>query len=97
METITKVTASPPKIKPKLTISGLERVFFNVRVGCAEHPFWSVCVLAVVGFFALSWFRGRLLRSRNRGGSFRLEDAVGIRELKEGLLGEKGGGNGKVD
>jgi protein disulfide-isomerase len=95
METITKVTASPPKIKSKLTISGLERVFFNIRVGFAEHPIWSLCILLAIGFFAVSWLRGRLRRTKS--GNFRLEDAMGIKELKDGLLGDRVNGNGKVD
>ena len=92
-ETINKVTASPPKIKAKLTISSLEKIFFDMRVTFSEHPFLTIgCILGlVVG--ATSWLRGRFRRSR--GGHFRLEDTMGMKELKAPLMGADA--NGKAD
>ncbi|KFY91720.1 hypothetical protein V500_04492 [Pseudogymnoascus sp. VKM F-4518 (FW-2643)] len=87
LETIPKVITSPPKIKPKFTISNLSKVFFDIRRGAGAHPVMTIglvvaIILAAVGF-------GRKKR-RSRGGFFRLDD-----EKNLGLLG--GGGNGKVD
>jgi len=95
METISKVTASPPKIKAKLTISSFEKVFFDFRMAFVEHPWLSLGCTFSIALAALSWFRGRLRRTRP---NFRLEDAMGIKELKEGLLGGgSSNSNGKVD
>ncbi|CAI4210753.1 unnamed protein product [Parascedosporium putredinis] len=94
METIGKVTASPPKIKPKLTISSIEKVFFDFRMAFVEHPWLSTACVFSIALAALSWFRGRLRRTRP---NFRLEDAMGIKELKEGLLGGPSSNNGKKD
>ncbi|OBT66300.1 hypothetical protein VE03_04327 [Pseudogymnoascus sp. 23342-1-I1] len=87
LETIPKVITSPPKIKPKYTISNFSKVFFDIRRGAGAHPILTIglvvaIILAAVGF-------GRNKR-RSRGGFFRLDD-----EKNLGLLG--GGGNGKVD
>ncbi|KFX87275.1 hypothetical protein V490_08395 [Pseudogymnoascus sp. VKM F-3557] len=87
LETIPKVITSPPKIKPKYTISSLSKVFFDIRRGAGAHPLLTIglvvaIIVAAVGF-------GRKSR-RSRGGFFRLDD-----EKNLGLLG--GGGNGKVD
>ncbi|KAH9891451.1 thioredoxin-like protein [Xylariomycetidae sp. FL2044] len=92
LETISKVTASPPLIKPKLTISSFEKIFFDIRVTFTEHPYLSGGCVAGVAFFCFTWFRGRSRRSR---GSFRLEDNLPIKEIKDGLLGNTA--NGKND
>ena len=94
LETINKVTANPPKIKPKLTISSIEKIFFDIRVAFLEHPFLTIgCILGLT-LGAASWFRGRLRRTR---GYFRLEDNLGMKEFKlPGLLGGANT-NGKVD
>ncbi|KAI1399517.1 thioredoxin-like protein [Hypoxylon fuscum] len=92
LETISKVTASPPLIKPKLTISSFEKIFFDIRVTFSEHPYLSFGCIAGIALGCASWFRGRLRRNR---GAFRLEDNLPIKELKEGLLGTTA--NGKKD
>ncbi|KAK0645669.1 thioredoxin-like protein [Cercophora newfieldiana] len=71
LETINKVTASPPKIKPKLTISSIEKVFFDIRVTFTEHPYLSMGCILGIAFGCASWFRGRLRKGR---GHFRLDD-----------------------
>lgn len=83
----------PPKIKPKLTISSFEKVFFDMRMTFYEHPYLTIGCFVGLAFGCVSWFRGRLLR-RNRG-AFRLDDNFSTKELKEGLLGNTA--NGKVD
>ncbi|KAI1850166.1 hypothetical protein JX266_004545 [Neoarthrinium moseri] len=93
LETIGKVTASPPKIKPKLTISSFEKIFFDIRMTFSEHPYLSFGCLAGFAVAAASWFRGRLRRTR--GSSFRVEENLPIKELKDGLLGNTA--NGKTD
>ncbi|KAI1450549.1 thioredoxin-like protein [Annulohypoxylon stygium] len=92
LETISKVTSSPPLIKPKLTISSFEKIFFDIRVTLSEHPYLSFGCIAGIGLGCASWFRGRLRRNR---GHFRLEDNLPIKEIKEGLLGNTA--NGKKD
>ncbi|KAH8203193.1 hypothetical protein TruAng_002598 [Truncatella angustata] len=92
LETIGKVTASPPKIKPKLTISSLEKIFFDIRMTFSEHPYLSFGCVGGLALGIASWFRGRL---RRRGGHFRLDDTLPIKELKEGFLGTTA--NGKKD
>ncbi|KAI0160995.1 thioredoxin-like protein [Hypoxylon sp. FL1284] len=91
LETISKVTASPPLIKPKLTISSFEKIFFDIRVTFSEHPYLSFGCIAGLALGGASWFRGRLRKTR---GSF-MEDNLPIKELKEGLLGNTA--NGKKD
>ncbi|KAK2059221.1 thioredoxin [Colletotrichum caudatum] len=94
LETINKVVTSPPKIKPKLTISSFEKIFFDMRVTFVEHPYLTMGCILGLAFGAFSWFRSR--SRRGRGGHFRLEESWGNKELmKEGLLGPSG--NGKVD
>ncbi|TDZ22743.1 Uncharacterized protein C8034_v005147 [Colletotrichum sidae] len=94
LETIGKVVTSPPKIKPKLTISSFEKIFFDMRVTFVEHPYLSMGCILGLAVGAFSWLRGRV--RRGRGGHFRLEESWGNKELmKEGLLGPNG--NGKVD
>jgi protein disulfide-isomerase len=94
LETLNKVTASPPKIKPKLTISSFEKIFFDMRVNFSEHPFLTLGCVAGLALGAASWFRGRLRRTR--GGHFRLDDHnVSMKDLKLPMLG--GNTNGKTD
>ncbi|KAK1674779.1 thioredoxin [Colletotrichum godetiae] len=94
LETINKVVSSPPKIKPKLTISSFEKIFFDIRVTFVEHPYLTMGCILGLAFGAFSWFRSR--SRKGRGGHFRLEESWGNKELmKEGLLGPNG--NGKVD
>jgi protein disulfide-isomerase len=91
LETLNKVTAQPPKIKPKLTISSFEKIFFDMRVTFSEHPYLTTGCILGLALGCASWFRGRLLR-RGRG-HFRLDDSLS--QLKGPLLG--GNSNGKVD
>ncbi|KAI0022331.1 thioredoxin-like protein [Xylariomycetidae sp. FL0641] len=92
LETISSITTSPTSIKPKLTISNIEKVFFDIRVTFTEHPYLSFGCVAGIAFGIISWYRGRV---RRNGGHFRLEDNLPIRELKDGILGNSA--NGKKD
>ncbi|KAI9054909.1 hypothetical protein LZ554_002053 [Drepanopeziza brunnea f. sp. 'monogermtubi'] len=86
LETIPKVVSSPPKIKPKSTISKFEKFFFDIRGAISGHPILSVCLF--VGILGGAWWmKGRTRRSR--GGFLRLDE-------KEGLLGGPAA-VGKVD
>ncbi|KAK3687308.1 thioredoxin-like protein [Podospora appendiculata] len=89
LETINKVTASPPKIKPKLTISSFEKIFFDIRVTFTEHPYLTMGCILGLGLGLASWFRGRLRRTR---GHFRLDDSSNKAPLLGGI-----NSNGKVD
>ena len=93
LETLNKVTASPPKIKPKLTISSIEKVFFDIRMTFVEHPYLSGASVAGFCLAALIWYRGR---AKRKGGYFRVEDTYGIKDLKGGFLGDASA-NGKSD
>jgi protein disulfide-isomerase len=86
LETIPKVVASPPKIKPKSTISSFEKFFFDIRGAISGHPFLSIGMIAGIALVVAWYGRGRMRRSR--GGFFRLDE-------KDGLLGATN--NGKVD
>ncbi|KAI1335878.1 thioredoxin-like protein [Xylariaceae sp. FL0016] len=92
LETISKVTSSPPIIKPKLTISSFEKIFFDIKVTFSEHPYLTFGCIAGVSFGVFSWYRGRTRRNR---GHFRLDENLPIKEIKEGLLGTTV--NGKKD
>ncbi|KAL1841983.1 hypothetical protein VTJ49DRAFT_6226 [Mycothermus thermophilus] len=85
LETLTKVTANPPKLKPKLTIGFFSKIIFDIRTTFRDHPYLSSgCVLGVA-FGCLSLLRGRLRRPR---GVFRLgEAAAAMREAKAPILG----------
>ncbi|TVY36015.1 Uncharacterized protein LOCC1_G007285 [Lachnellula occidentalis] len=87
LETIGKVSKSPPQIKPKSTISSFEKFFFDVRGAISGHPFLSIGVIAGILLGVFMYGKGRA--RRNKGGFFRLDE-------KDGLLG--GNANGaKVD
>ncbi|KAJ1299292.1 hypothetical protein OPQ81_003782 [Rhizoctonia solani] len=88
LETINKVTAQPPKIKPKLTISSFEKIFFDMRVTFSEHPYLTIGCVAGLLLGSASWFRGRF--GRRRGNRLFLND-----EFKAPLLGSNA--NGKTD
>lgn len=93
METLDKIVYGPHVIKHKLTVSTIEKIFFDIKVAFVEHPYLSMgCVLGIT-FGTMSWLRGRARRAR--GGHFRLDD--GINQFKEGLLGMNGNGNQKAD
>jgi protein disulfide-isomerase len=83
LETLNKVTSSPPKIKPKLTVSSLEKIFFDIRATFYEHPFLSFGCILGVAIGGYSWFKGRL---RRRGGHFRLDESL-TKDFKGPILG----------
>ena len=93
METLDKIVYGPQVITPKLSVSFIEKIFFDISVAFNEHPYISMLVVAAVGFVAMHLVRGR---NRRRGGHFRLDDSMGIRELKDGLLGGNHGANGNT-
>ena len=86
LETLPKVVISPPKIKPKSTISSFEKFFFDIRGAISGHPILSIGFIAGMVVSGFMWGRKRLRKSK--GGYFRLDE-------KDGLLG--GSTNGKVD
>merc|ERR1711964_506477 len=55
-----KVVASPPKIKPKSTISNFEKFFFDIRGAISGHPYLSVGFLAGILIGVAMWSKGRL-------------------------------------
>ncbi|KAJ3553349.1 hypothetical protein NPX13_g10905 [Xylaria arbuscula] len=92
LETLSKVTSNPPLIKPKLTISAFEKVFFDIKMNFIEHPYLSIGCIAGIAFGIFSWYRGNQRRNRL---PFKLDETLPIRELKDGLLGNTA--NGKKD
>ena len=93
LETLDKVLYTPQALKPKLTISSFEKLFFDIRQSFTEHPYLSFGCIASVAFGIFSWLRSRSRRGR---GHFRLEDSISIRDFKEGFLGGSNG-NTKAD
>ncbi|RWA09543.1 hypothetical protein EKO27_g5557 [Xylaria grammica] len=92
LETLSKVTSNPPMLKPKLTISAIEKIFFDIKMNFIEHPYLTLGCIAGIGFGVISWYRGRQRRNRL---PFGLEETLPIKELKDGLLGNTA--NGKND
>lgn len=93
LETLDKVVYTPQALKPKLTISSFEKIFFDIRLSFTEHPYLSFGCIVSIAFGVYSWLRGRSRRGR---GHFRLEDSISIRDFKDGFLGGSNG-NTKAD
>ncbi|KAH8173086.1 thioredoxin domain-containing protein [Sarocladium implicatum] len=89
LETLTQIaTHGPSSIRAKYTISAFEKIFWDIRFSFVDRPFFTMlCVIGIVGGFVY-WLRNRRRGSR-RGGHFRLDDGLGI---KEGLMGNASGG-----
>ncbi|KAJ3492299.1 hypothetical protein NLG97_g5431 [Lecanicillium saksenae] len=95
METLDKIVYGPNVIKPKLTVSFIEKIFLDIRNTFRDHPLLSFLSVCGIAYGALAWFRGR--RGR-RAGHFRLDDSMGgMRDFKDGLLGGGINGNTKAD
>ncbi|ATY65303.1 disulfide isomerase [Cordyceps militaris] len=102
METLDKIVYGPQVIKPKLTVSFIEKIFFDIRVTFRDHPILSLLSVCGIAYGAFSWFRARKgRRAGGSGGHFRLDDSMsgsgGMREFKDGLLGGGVGANAKAD
>lgn len=89
LDTLTQIaTHGPSSIRAKYTISAFEKIFWDIRFSFVDRPLFTMfCIVAIVGGFAY-WLRIRRRGSR-RGGHFRLDDGLGI---KEGLMGSSSGG-----
>ncbi|EAA33142.2 hypothetical protein GE21DRAFT_5908 [Neurospora crassa] len=76
LETITKISQNPLNIKPKLTISAFEKLFFDIRMTFSEHPYLSMGCILGIAFGCLSWFRNsaRAQRRAGHGTHFKLEE-----------------------
>ncbi|KAJ4416938.1 hypothetical protein N0V85_002054 [Neurospora sp. IMI 360204] len=76
LETITKISQNPLNIKPKLTISAFEKMFFDIRMTFSEHPYLSMGCILGIAFGCLSWFRNsaRAQRRAGHGTHFKLEE-----------------------
>lgn len=90
IETLDKIAISgPSSIRAKYTISAFEKVFWDIRFSFVDRPlFTPLCIVGIVAGFVY-WLRNR---RRRRGGQFRLDDGLGI---KEGFMGQNG--NQKAD
>ncbi|KAK3948686.1 hypothetical protein QBC32DRAFT_350946 [Pseudoneurospora amorphoporcata] len=73
LETITKISQNPLNIKPKLTISAFEKMFFDMRMTFSEHPYLTMGCILGIAFGCLSWFRNSA-RAQRRGTHFKLEE-----------------------
>ncbi|OAA81480.1 Thioredoxin-like fold protein [Akanthomyces lecanii RCEF 1005] len=97
METLDKIVYGPHgAIKPKLTVSFIEKIFFDIRVTFRDHPILSLLSVCGIAYGAFTFLRARKGR---RGGHFRLDDSMGggIKDFKDGLLGGGVNGNTKAD
>jgi protein disulfide-isomerase len=93
METLDKVVYSPHAIRPKLTVSIIHKIFIDIQSLFYEHPYLSFGFVLAFMLSAASWYRNRI--RRGRGGHFRLDESMGMRDFKDGLLGHNG--NAKSD
>lgn len=71
LETISKVTTNPPKIKPKLTISRLAKFFLDVKVLAASHKYITLGLLIGLGFSLFNYGKRKV---RSRGNFFKLDE-----------------------
>ncbi|PHH55037.1 Thioredoxin domain-containing protein [Ceratocystis fimbriata CBS 114723] len=97
LETITKVTASPPLISPKYTVGNVQKIFYQLKVTFGEHPYLSA--LAIIASFIgmVSWYRGRGHSLAGRARSMSLAAEVGkARSEGSGLLGSAMGGGSET-
>lgn len=94
METLDKIVYGHHAIKPKLTVSFVEKFFFDISDNFKEHPILSALSVMGIAYGVFTWFRGR--RGR-RGGHFRLDSMDGRRDYKDGLLGGGVNGSTKAD
>ncbi|KAK4160775.1 thioredoxin-like protein [Cladorrhinum sp. PSN259] len=95
LETITKVTHNPPRLKPKLTVGVIEKFFFDIKTTFTEHPYLSMGCILGIAFGTFSWFRGRIRRPSGRG-HFRLEEGA-MKDTKAPSLFGSGGNGPKAD
>lgn len=95
METLDKIVYGPQVIKPKLTVSFVEKIIWDLRTVVAEHPWLSLgCTVGII-LGGYSWLRSRSRRAR--AGHFRLDDNMGMKkEFNNGFLGAANG-NQKAD
>lgn len=103
LETLPKVVSSPPKLKPKSTMTTIGRLFFELRRALSNHPYLMLGGLLGLLVTLASWGRRRMRRGRGLGASMNSSShGAGFFRLdgKDGLLasaGLGGGQNGKVD
>lgn len=104
LETLTKITADPPKLPSKSSIGFIENIFFQIKNSWIYHPIESS--LGVLAFFVIALYVARALGQLNRQrmnqwgimskeggkGYFHLGDEKGL-----GLLGGPAPANGKAD
>ncbi|KAK5998464.1 putative C3D6.13c-like protein [Cladobotryum mycophilum] len=84
METLDKIVYSPHVLKPKLTVSYIEKIFLDIRSAFTDHPYLTLGCIAALVYGSYTWFRGR---TRPRRGHFRL-DSRNVRDFKDvGFLG----------
>ena len=110
LETLTKVTADPPKLASKSSIGFFEKIVFEIKNSWIYHPIQSsfgVLAFIVIAFYvlrAMGLISSRRLNawglsSDKKGGYFQLplggDEKAGLGAL--GLLGGNGNANGKAD
>ncbi|KAL5614338.1 hypothetical protein BROUX41_004444 [Berkeleyomyces rouxiae] len=99
LETITKVTTSPPLIKPKYTVGNVQKVFYQLKLTFKEHPYLSFFAVVASLIGLASWYRGRGHSLAGRARSMSLAAEVG-KARADGLLGASAGASadgGKQD
>ncbi|KAK4660853.1 hypothetical protein QC762_122730 [Podospora pseudocomata] len=84
LETLNKVTVNPPKLKPKLTIGVIEKMFFDIKMTFKEHPYLSMGCILGIAFGLFQWLMGRT--TRRARSHFKLEEGVGMKESKPSTL-----------
>lgn len=94
LETIPRVIATPPKLKPKSTTGALENAFFHFRAGMTSHPWLTLALL--IGFVLGTGMYGRNRIRKVRGGWGSGAGFFQVGDGEKGLL-NGGAAGGKVD
>lgn len=97
METLDKVVYGPNPIKPKYTVSFIEKIFYEIKMAFIEHTFVTILTIIVCAYIIITWYRGSTSKNRTRGMSFRHDDPKGMKEMKDGLLGSPSSPGQKSD
>ncbi|KAI9798762.1 MAG: hypothetical protein M1833_004592 [Piccolia ochrophora] len=99
LETLPRIVANPPKLKPKLTTNSVYNAFFELRGASYAHPYIAFGIMVGVIASTALWGKGRIRRGRGTGGVGGPIGSGGFFRLdgKESLLGVGGTGGGKVD
>jgi len=101
LETLTKITADPPKLQSKSSIGFVENIFFQIKNSWVYHPYESSAGMLVFLLVVLYVLRTRGMVNKEKLNAWGLKDRKGYFHLNgnEKGLGLLGGSapTGKAD